>query len=196
MPGAQMLPGEPFRPVVAPKYSHAASVLERFLLERSDCKASERFLFYVDVAENRPIACPALAPDKELDAILAENALLSGVSRRLAMAIPGVIVSVLNNNVSLALEKYLAAADLDVSGYDAERFFVLGQNLAAYARNEQIFLYCKMEQISLLIDFERLDEAERMLEEYEGIVPRDEELARLRARLSEKRTTNAGAELL
>ena len=121
------------------------------------------------------------AADKDL---LRKNPLLQSVGVDLAVLFPRTVQLIIKQDYKYALRDFIEASqNAEIPDSEAESYILLGQNLAAAAENSDIFIYFKKMWISYLLDCRRYEKAGRELDEFEQLLPGDEDFAGLRARI-------------
>jgi len=121
--------------------------------------------------------------DKQIGHILSKSVYLKSVKVPLAVFMQGVVDFIIKNDLSAAIEEVFKLAEEEIPDEYAEGFITLALNLSAVTNNSDAFLIFKKVWISYLLDCLRYEEAGVLLDEYEEILPDDEELAEMRKRL-------------
>jgi glycosyltransferase involved in cell wall biosynthesis len=119
--------------------------------------------------------------------VLRKYPLMHGVSPGLARALPGAVRSVIQGDYAGALERFISESqDTEIAETDTEAYIIFGQNLAAAAGDAAAYIHFKKVWASYLLDCSRNDDAVKVLDEFEPLVPGDEDFAMLRERLGGK----------
>jgi glycosyltransferase involved in cell wall biosynthesis len=98
-----------------------------------------------------------------------------------------IVISILKNEYEKALSQIEDAIvqEIDIPVQYIEAFFALGLNLSAKLERSDDFVYFKKLQISLLIDFSRIDQAKEELVDWAEMLPNDMDFKELRIRLTQ-----------
>ena len=123
------------------------------------------------------------AIDQQIEQRISKTALLIDVPAPFAAYIQSVISAVLHGDLRAALEKVFLLLEREIPDDYAEGLVTLALNLAAMTDNSSAFLFFKKVWISYLLDCLRFVEARVLLDEYEEILPDDEDLVEMRKRL-------------
>lgn len=151
-------------------------------LNRSD---DEFFVFLIDVRKKRPVSSKALQIDKQIDKFLSKYPLLKNINANLAVIFSSAIHWMVKGSYEQALKAFISITNVKINDADIEAYILLGQNLSAAAENTGIYIYFKKVWISYLLDCSRMKEAKEELDEFEQILPDDEDFIRLRKRLTD-----------
>ena len=136
---------------------------------------------FIDIKMNRPQTAGELDIDAHIIKLLAKYPLLQNVSIGLAMQFTRIVALIIGDDLPLALDEFLRVSEnAEIAEGDAESYFLLAQNLSAAADNMEIFIYFKKIWISYLLSCSRIEDAKAELDEFEQILPGDEDLAEFR----------------
>ena len=136
------------------------------------------------IKKKRPNAAAALDIDKQIGKLFAKHPILENVSARLACNFYRAIQRMLKSDFHRALEEFISASqNAEIDDGDCEAYILLGINLSAVAENTDAYIYFKKMWVSHLLDSKRLGEAAKELDEFEQILPGDEDFAMLRERM-------------
>jgi len=146
----------------------------------------ELFALLADIRKKRPRSSAELKIDTRIGELIAQYPLLANISAGLAIALSHTVLWALKENIPRALDEFIAVSqNLEIADNDVEAYILLGQNLSADADNAGAYIYFKKVWISFLIDDVRKEEAQKELDEFEQILPGDEDFAVLRQRLND-----------
>lgn len=158
--------------------------IQEIVLQSIGRSDHELFSFYIDIKKTEPQIFDSLKLAVEIIALTAQYPLLAEISSDLATSIPQVVIEVMNDNLNTALEQFLELSETaEIMKKDVESYILLGQNLAAAAEHTGAYIYFKKVWISHLIDSSKNVEALRELDEFDVLLPGDEDLISLRERL-------------
>ncbi|WP_035214574.1 glycosyltransferase family 2 protein [Desulfitobacterium hafniense] len=143
----------------------------------------EIFALFINIRKNRPQSYEVLNIDKQIVNIIEKYPLLKGISADFAATFSGTIYWVMKSNYSKALNAFLSINNVEINDEEAEAYFLFGQNLSAAAENVDTYIYFKKIWISYLLNSSRKEEAKRELDEFEQLLPEDEDFVELRKRL-------------
>lgn len=144
----------------------------------------ELFALLTDIKKKRPNASEKLNIEMQIGELLSQYPLFKNVSAGLAYAFARTVRRALKKDFVRALEGFISVSrDFEVADEDAEAYILLGINLSAAAENTYAYIYFKKVWISYLLDCSRIEEASKELDEFEQILPDDEDFIELRRRL-------------
>lgn len=144
----------------------------------------EIFALYLDIKKKRPTTSEKLNIDVKIKELISQQPLLQGVSISLASVFSRTIKWVFKADITRALDEFISAShNINISDNDAETYIMLGQNLSAAAENIDAYIYFKKVWISYLFDCSREEEASKELDEFEQILPDDQDFIELRKKL-------------
>ena len=147
--------------------------------------SDELFTLFMDVRKQRPQSSEKLGINALIRELLSKYPLTKNISVDLASALPQTICFIFQGNISSALDAFISSSQsTEIADNDAENHILFGQNLSAAAENTDAYIYFKKIWISYLLDCTRGDEARLELDEFEQLLPGDEDLAGLRKRLA------------
>jgi len=141
------------------------------------------FTYLLNIQNRRPDFILELKKSEWIEHHLLENPVLNYISADLAFVLPEVIKCVMRGNYLGAWESFLENNDIEINEKDEEKYYLLGQNLAALMEDASSFLYFKKEWISYLIEHMRIEEAKVELSEFAKILPDDETFNNLSGKL-------------
>ena len=144
---------------------------------------SEAFDLLVAIRDRRADKSDVTSIDKQIEARIAKFPLLSNVSATEALYLRAIISAVLRNDFVAAMDEVYTVMNDEIPDDYAESFIVLAQNISAAAENMDAYVFFKKTWISYLVDCARNEEASAELDEFEQILPDDEDFAELRRRL-------------
>ncbi len=143
----------------------------------------ELFELLTDIRKKRPLCSTELDIDTQICELLAEYPLLLNISAHFATDLSETVRWVLKKNFANALVEFLAVFEhLEITDDDEETFILLGQNLSAAAEDADAYIYFKKVWVSYLLDCSRKDEAGQELDEFQELLPEDEDFIALRQR--------------
>lgn len=146
--------------------------------------ADELFLFMAEIFENKPRSAKQLNLERRIIQMISRYTLLQEIGVPLAVQMRQAVRWVIKGDLAKAEEELLFASDnVDIADEDVESYITLAQSLAAAAEDSDIFIFFEKLWISYLLDVERAEEAAAELDEYQALMPGDEDFAEMRSRL-------------
>lgn len=143
----------------------------------------ELFLLLINIKKSRPQSLKFLDIDSQICNLIERYPLLKNMSADLATTFSTTICWVIKTEYRKALDAFISEKQVDINDDDIETYILFGQNLSAAVENTDIYLYFKKVWISYLLDCSRVLEAEKELDEFQQILPDDEDFIELRKRL-------------
>lgn len=145
----------------------------------------ELFDLLIDIKKNRPQASDELKIDNQIKELTEKYPLLQGVSIKLMVTLTHTIRWIIKENYIRALEKFISVSqNVEITDEDIEAYLLLGQNISAAADNVDAYVYFKKVWVSYLLDCSRNEEARKEINDFEQLLPDDDDFAELRKRLN------------
>ncbi len=140
--------------------------------------------FLIDVRKKRPNSSQVIDVDSQLSNIASKYLILKGVNTNLLWAFSSSIGWVIAGNFPKALDKFISASqNADIAENELLEYISLGRNIAAAADDASAYIYFSKVWVSYLIDSSLIEDAENALDEFEQLLPGDEDFIEMRARL-------------
>lgn len=140
--------------------------------------------FLIDVRKKRPNSSQVIDVDSQLSNIASKYLILKGVNTNLLWAFSSSIGWVIAGNFPKALDKFISASqNANIAESEVLEYISLGRNIAAAADDAGAYIYFSKVWISYLIDSSLIEDAENALDEFEQLLPGDEDFIEMRARL-------------
>ncbi len=145
---------------------------------------AEMVKFLIDVRKKRPYSSQVIDVDSQLSNIASKYLILKGVNTNLLWAFSSSIGWVIAGNFPKALDKFISASqNASIAESEVLEYISLGRNIAAAADDASAYIYFSKVWISYLIDSSLIEDAENALDEFEQLLPGDEDFIEMRARL-------------
>ena len=159
--------------------------LEVAIYRASGKPADEIFRLLTDIKKNRPKSSTVVEADISIERILQNYSLLRKISPDLAVSICDTVYWIIRGDIVRANEEFLQiSANIEIEDKDTEDYLLLAQNLSASAKDSAAFIFFKKIWIAYLIDRSRNEEARNELDEFEKLLPEDEDFRELRQRIT------------
>ena len=152
-------------------------------ISESDWDNEEVFSFLFLVRLRQVIRKDSSELDKRIQEALSKSTLLRELSLSEAVFLQKAIAFVLCGDYFAALDGIIRLAEGEIPEDFVKAYLELAQNLSAAVEDSDAFLFFKKLWISYLLDTERMEEAAAELDEYQVLMPEDEDFAELRSRL-------------
>lgn len=161
--------------------------LEIFIYNAAGKPDYEIFMYYMEIKERRPFCFDKLAVDTRIRELTSKYSLLQNISAGLSTNFSHTVYHIMKEDYAAALEAFISVPQsIEISDDDAESYILLGQNLSAITDNAGVYIYYKKMWISYLINCSNTEEARKEIDEFEQLMPDDEDFIDLKKKLSLK----------